>query len=757
MVSRAASIPHPRERLGVATIGALALLVYMVVVGGTDSGAVQPALIAITSVAGGALIAYAIFLLRSGADRLDIGIAFSVGLFSITALFSDFPRQSFDVVLAGLAYLSGLVVARRMLCRDAARRFFALMLMALSLAFTVGVAVVWGGLIGDWLAGADAGILPPLDMQLSSSPWGYRFDLVLLVVLLYPAWWAGDPGLNRRVLATLVGVVVIALVLVSGSRTLWLALVIASVAVAAPLAGSVLRSGRAAGVALIAAAMLLLATWVTGVLPAFVQRALSIDSLSYRLAMWEPLTELWLSEPLTGFGPGSFPWLLQLTSYFEGNGWAPRHPDSPFIQLLVEAGLLGLVAAAIAVAAVLLPLLRSQSHAAKWAIFAFAAASVGTNPTDFSFLLVVVIGWVAYAVPYRRTQDVRQTPRIPGRARWLVWPAFGGLLLVSAVQGAHVAASFAHQSAGQAAGDHDAATASLDLAVALDPGMALYRRDRATAAYLDGDLISSAADLQHAARINPADDVTWRTLAIVQADLGRSDASETALARALQLRRTDPVNLLVAAVLADRRQDAESALDHLVELVQAHPMIVGAEGWGGLADGRSERVLRAALDRWREGATRLSSVGQEIFLAAVLEPDAFGRPSESHPLVRAAALTLRCDLSASELLKEVPVGDRRWVWYAEVRVRDSANRGDLDRAALRAFQVHVGYPDHWFDTDATDNALADSRWWGYRRLPAFWSAGLALPSPLSGGMRWMLDPAEAVEEAGLQQLLPECR
>ena len=85
---------------------------------------------------------------------------------------------------------------------------------------------------------------------------------------------------------------------------------------------------------------------LSGVGEALAEQFGNLANLGYRGAMWKSLTDVWISRPFSGFGPGSFPWILQTTGYFTTNTYAPRHPDSAVFQLLGETGLLGVGALA---------------------------------------------------------------------------------------------------------------------------------------------------------------------------------------------------------------------------------------------------------------------------------------------------------------------------------------------------------------------------------------------------------------------------
>ena len=168
---------------------------------------------------------------------------------------------------------------------------------------------------------------------------------------------------------------------------------------------------------------------------------------------------------------------------------------------------------------------RGRSAAARWALLAFAAAGIGANPTDFAFLVVLAIAWAAFAAPRERQLQRRKTLTLAN---------------VASVRDARHARG--HRSglrlhdgrllrlrgcrSSVRVGDLRSAEAGLTTAVALDPGMALYARQRGTVRLLLGDLPAATRDdLERAARLNPSDDLAWRTLALARAEAGSVDAA----------------------------------------------------------------------------------------------------------------------------------------------------------------------------------------------------------------------------------------
>ena len=233
--------------IGVAAIAMLVLLVYVVLLGGTAAGVLNPVLRTVTAVAGAALIASCVALAPGRADFLDGAVVAGVALFAIAGALSRFPRQSFDAVLGALVLAGAFLLARRLMVHAGVRRAFVYVLIGLSVLFTVIFTAYWLGAYLRWGALAGWAVLPPLDLQLSGGPWGHRYDIALLLALVYPAWWLERPSRFRVVIAAVIGLVGLALVLITGSRTVWLALAAATAVIAIPQAvtsgAAILRHG----------------------------------------------------------------------------------------------------------------------------------------------------------------------------------------------------------------------------------------------------------------------------------------------------------------------------------------------------------------------------------------------------------------------------------------------------------------------------------------------------------------------------------
>jgi tetratricopeptide (TPR) repeat protein len=559
-----------------------------------------------------------------------------------------------------------------------------------------------------------------------------------------------------------VGILTLLIVVVDGSRMVWLAIAVASAALFIPLAIRRWPRDRTRQVGIgLAFAAVVGAAALSGIAGSVLQRLLTAESIEARLAMWEPLTEAWLSKPLAGYGPGSFPWVLQFTDYFDTNGWAPRHPDSVIFQLLPEAGLLGAAALTIVLATLLSPIFRGRSVAARWVLIAFAMAGVGANPTDFGFLVAVAIAWVAFAIPREPAGPVR-APAAHRLTKAALIASFG---VVAVAWTATAAADVSYLSARSAISGEglDEAIPRLELARSLDPGMALYARQLGTAQLLTDDAPAAILNLEDAVQLNPSDDLARRVVALAHSASGDSDSAWAALERAIETQRSDPTNLLLAARWYTQTGRDVLALATLGEVVQAWPEIVAAPGWTEFLPPSISTldVVEIALDRWSQDVPSPEPrFLQPALLAVWAGRNNLAEESAEEELGPSLGpmyvAVMRCSANAPLLLERAPDAVRRTSLYWSLVARQSALDGQHNDRALRLFAIMTGDRLLSGPTDETLNPLNENGAggfsadiWGYRRTPIAWPDHDPLPSVWAGAARLFLAPRDAVHSAGL--------
>lgn len=767
MIAEPAARPTHHEPLGWGALACLAGLGYMIVIGGSAVAETDPALRTINVVIAGALLVrYAVRLPRF-TDRIDRWVLVAVVAFVAAGVLSSAPRQSLDAVMLAATFAAALFTARDLLSREVIRLTFIRVLMSLSGLLTFIAVARWLPLVLRWWAGTGWTVVPPLSLELSGLPWGHRYDLALLIAMLYPAWWMGRPSRPRRIAAAAMAIPVIFVVAIVGSRTLWLAMALSAAVVLIP-SGLPLwkRSSRIRGTILAGAALLLVALVVSGVAREFAQRAFNPTSLGWRTAMWGPLVGVWLAHPIAGYGPGSFPWILQQTAYFNTNTLAPRHPDSALFELIGEGGALGLLAMGTVVAALLRPVLRGRSLAARWALIAFALACLGANPTEFMDLMALAIAWVAFAVPHEEHPQAV----FLSRPRFLRVGMAAGAGVLAVAYLATLVAGFSYESFRTALGNGNlqAAHSALNLSVTLDPSMALYWRQRGEVEYILKQPAEAVADLRRATQINPSDDLAWRALGMASEAAGMSTQAGAAYAEAVKVQRSDPINLMLEARWMTEQGRVPEATELLAELVQSWPAIVGAPGWQAILPPSvtTADIVDEAANRWQQGlSTPALPSDQGLWLAVLasrpaMDASAIEAAAISPDLAKAELSLLQCQ-DATGRLNQAPNAERRDGRYWILRIRNASVDGGTDSSAIAVAGVSLGDPGFLDVATEELNPLDDPPYladiWGYRRWPVQWpTVGELLPSPDAGAARWLVDPRGAVQASGLASRLPGC-
>ena len=739
--------------------------VYIVVLGGTTIGETDPSLRLASGVVGGALIAA--YMLRGPArmDRVDRGVLIALLLFLATAVLSAFPRQSFDAALTALAFAAGLFVARGAFGEERVRAVFPVAAITISAVLTLLFSQLWLSAVLEWWARLEFRVVPPLNFELAGFPWGHRHDLTMLVAILYPAWWVGTPSRLRRVAAIVFGFLAALIATVDGSRVIWLAVAVATAIPALAWLGRRRWTPRTRVVTLIVFGVIVAALALSGVGSTLLERGVSGATVDWRTAMWGPLIEQWATQPLAGAGPGSYPWILQPTGYFDTNSWAPRHPDSVIVQTLAETGLLGVVGVGLIIGTVGPAVWRGRSHAARWALTVVAIGSLGATPTEFAFLVVVAIGWVAYSVP---RQDSAAIPPNGLRRQVVRIGIFALLVPMVLAYGAVTVGAFAYEQSRAAIEDGRLGDAlgPLQLAGSLDPAMALYPRQRGALRLLTGDADRAVAELEHAVRLNANDDLAWRTLAVARDARGDQQGRDEAIATAVRLQRSDPTNLLLRAYWDGRDGASAPAAATLAEAMQAWPTLAYAPGWADIAGaaGGSLAVIDQAAARWASDAPMPErAFDQGMWLGPVTDRPEFADQAAAkspwgEPLARAAMSEMTCGPTDIEQLEQDAL---RTTLYWELRARSAAAEGARSDMALRMSELMGNRISDAAVNDTLnplhENGLGRGDRWGYRRQPISWpTVDIELPSSDIGRVRWILEPEKALAESGLEARFGTC-
>ncbi len=761
-------IPSPELRHRLTIVAPSVALAYFVLLGGTPIGEQLGVLRIINSVIGATFVVLYIRRLPRRADAIDLIILAAFLLVTVTAVASPFPRQAVDALLAMLAYAAVFYVARDLIARPAIKQVLVWTLRLLSAAITVYVAIRYLPSYVEWLELTEGSVTPPLGLPMVARPWGHAYDLTTLAVMLLPSWMIGPRTRMRIGIAVALGSLLALIVFLLGSRAQWLAIAVASVALLSMPVARLLPRLRPRGRWIAGASVVVTAGLVVAFGGPILERLLTPATVVQRVEMWSGLVDAWAQRPIFGFGPGTFPWVLQQTTYFDTNSIHPRHPDNAFFQLLAEGGMLGMTAAGLVVGTLGWRLLRARAVLASWPILVFLVNAAGANPTDFSYLIIIVSLWAVIGLPRRPSTGSS------GSRKVVLRPAFTGAMLVIAIPlSSTLVAGLAFDAGARDVydGHLEAARADFTLAIALDPSMALYVRQRGITNLLEARHDAAIADLQRATAINPNDDLGWRALAIALRADGRSDEARDALDETLDLQRSDKSNLLLRVAWQAQDGDIEGLRQTLAEVVLAWPTVVGAPGWDKVSGGNVEprNAVELALDRWERGQSTPEPLRGQLSTLALLgeRPELLSQGATVDHLPRllanAAAAVTWCEPDATDLLESMPSEERRISTYWALRVQNAAERQEEDPDALTLFRLSTFKNPSPESASLLLNPLRENNErgsvdsWGYDRVVVRWdSSPIMLPSPDAGSDRLLVDPRGARRAMGFSSGPGDC-
>jgi tetratricopeptide (TPR) repeat protein len=290
---------------------------------------------------------------------------------------------------------------------------------------------------------------------------------------------------------------------------------------------------------------------------------------------------------------------------------------------------------------------------------------------------------------------------------------------------------------------------SLSAAIAVDPGMALYWRQRGIIEVLTNSTTAAVLDLEEATRLNPSDDVAWRALAMSYRRSDDDRRAINALERAILVQRADPASLLLRAFWLVEDGESQDATDLLAYIVRVWPAVTGAPTWGDLmerAGSDPHSVYTYAAKLWKDRTEAPS--GDAILLSVLAEEPGLLPASTRGGWVQGS---YDCGL----LTAEAEDWDRRQAHLWAASIRADAWHGAPPPDKIRVFELMTGFapgtPSQALDPLADTPLFGLSAdLFGYRRPPIDWPGGINnLPSPDSGAYRWLFDPEAARREAGL--------
>lgn len=405
----------------------------------------------------------------------------------------------------------------------------------------------------NWYLAGGPGLLPPVRMPNEGSPFGSVAVPPFVILAALAITLLIDRRMLRRWIQVGLVAVGVPLTLLSGSRSAWLAIAAATLILVAPQVRHLRPPDhwtiRHAALGLAAAAGI-------GVATLFVApRLTAIGSLIYRSYLWRDTLAAWSANPLFGIGPGTMPFARQAAA--PDLTFPVRQPHSHDLALgvLGDAGVLGLVLAAVLLVSfvVIAGPWRSRSNAGRVAFATLAGFAVAGLFEDLTFLpnfnlLVVLLAAVALAdagaVSWHR-------PRI-GLPLAVAGAAGAVALLVAMITGD--AAALAYRVGTDAAADRDwrSATMWLERSAQLDPWHPATPKALAVAADSAGEAALARAAARRAVQLNAGDAPSWTNLAILCQLAGDTPCAGAAADRAVATASLGGRELINAALVYDR-------------------------------------------------------------------------------------------------------------------------------------------------------------------------------------------------------------
>lgn len=413
----------------------------------------------------------------------------------------------------------------------------------------------------EWVAAGGPGL--PLRLAHEGTPFGSVAVPPFVILAALPLALLVPSPRGRRWLVGGLLTVGLPLTLLSGSRSAWIAIAVAAVVLIGPRAGHAiarLREGfgwtpRAGAAALAAVAMTVVA------IALLAPRLLQAESLVYRGYLWRDTLAAWSADPLTGVGPGAMPYARQAAAPALSFPVAQPHSHDIPIGILGEAGILGLVAAALLVVVFVRvggPW-RTRTLGGRAAFAVLAGFGAGMLFEDLTFLPnfnLLVIGLVALVLT--DADAVAWRPVALRTPAWAVAGAGGLALLAVMLLGDASAIAYRAGTDAAAAGDWPAARAWLSRAAALDPTHPTGPKALAVAAERNGESALARRAAERAVALNPGDGASWVNLAILCADDGDEPCARRAVEAAVAHAAPGAV-LANAALVLERLGDPEAA------------------------------------------------------------------------------------------------------------------------------------------------------------------------------------------------------
>ena len=432
---------------------------------------------------------------------------------------------------------------------------------------TATLAVMVWRRIG-WLAVDGPTIIPPIRINAEGTPFGSIATPPFMLLAAAPlTLLIEDPRLRRwtQVSMVLVGA---PLALFSGSRSAWVAIAVAGLALAvgSPRRLRLPRSWTPRAIALGWLGVLAAAAAVVIGAP----RLVAFGSVAYRIDLWRDTLTAWSGDPLLGIGPGTMPYARQAAAAALSFPARQPHSHNLPLGLLGDAGLVGLAAGLVLVAAFLwfAGPWRAQTATGRVAGCVLLGLAVSGLFEDLTFLpnydvLLVLLAAIALG----DAGAVRWAP-IPTRILRPLGAAIAiGVVALAVPWLAGDGAGISYRGAMDRANwsDWRGSLTGLRRAELLDPWQPGTPKALAVVADAAGDRALALRAAHRSVELNPGDGRSWTNLAVLC--LAAGDGTCATLAAEQAVVHADPfdVELANAAIVIDRLGNAPRA-DELYRL-----------------------------------------------------------------------------------------------------------------------------------------------------------------------------------------------
>lgn len=488
----------------------------------------------------------------------------------------------------------------------------------------------------EWIAVGAPG-LPPLRLAGEGTPFG---SVAVPPFVIIPAWaLAGliEPRWARRAVRIGLVAVGVPLVILSGSRSAWLAIAAGITVGFLPWALARRRQlrlpqrltprGFVLGAAAAAAGGLVLLL----VLP----RLTAVSSLLYRGALWRDTLAAWSIDPLLGIGPGFMPYARQAAAADFTYPVRQPHSHNLALGVLGDAGLVGLAAALVLVGTLLFVAgpWRSRTATGRTAAIVLVGLAFGGLFEDLTFLpnfnLLAVLLVAVALIDAGRVSWAPIPPPATLRRHILVIGAGGMAVVLAGVMAITDAAAIAYRIGIDRAyhGDWQAASGWLARAVEVDPWHPAGPRALTVAADAAGQPVRAIDAARHATRLNPGDATAWTNLALLCAAAQDRACTLAATERAGATARYLAPELVNAALLADGLGAADEADALYRRSLLTHPGTSFVVEWP-----RPIAVGDGTLPGINDLSSQLNLLLARLAAGERIEPETF-----EHPAVRALA------------------------------------------------------------------------------------------------------------------------